>query len=122
MGKSLRDMIEDSNDPMFPIDDREFVLYLQDHKENILAQCTRQTLTPNEMAKYENRPRYFLYKNRLPPGAYWILCWLNDMSGPAEFKNKSVLLIPNFRQLEDLYMQYRTVSTGYKNMLEELES
>ena len=122
MAIMLRDMMEASEDPMFPISDREYVLYLQDNKENILAQCTRRTLTPNEMAKYEYRPRYFLYKNRLPPGAYWILCWLNDMAGPAEFKDKSVLLIPNFAQLEDIYSQYRTTSAGYKNILDELKS
>lgn len=115
----LREMLERATDKMFDPTDREYVLYLKDHKTALLEQCTTKYLTPDQMAKYEHRPRYFLYENQYPQSADWILCWLNDLSGPEEFKNLKSVKVPNFSQLEDLYSTYRTLRTRMSIMDEQ---
>lgn len=120
--KDLREMIERDQDLMFDVTDREYVLFLEDHKQIILDRCEKKPLTPDDMAQYEYRPRYFLYKNKLPPAAAWLLCMLNDMSGPEEFTGRKVILVPDFSQLESLFSVYRTISQKYAKAQKELTS
>lgn len=120
-GSDLTEIISKINDDSyFTNTDKEYILYLQDHKKDLLAGCTTQTLTADEEAKYRYRPRYFLYANRHPVNGDWIFLWLNDLKGKMDFKNKRQVHIPNWSQIERLYTDYRTLSARRKKMLEAL--
>ena len=113
MGTVLNDMLSDPYLDVFNLDDYEFRLFIQDHREQILAKCTTVVLTPNDQAKYKYRPRYYLYTNEYPPAADWVLLWINDFTGPMEFVKISKLKIPNWSMFEDLYELYRTIKSNH---------
>lgn len=115
-GAQLTEMVNRRVTEMYDITDHEYRLFLQDKKQELLDSCTKVTLTPDEMALYEYRPRYFLYSKKYPPEGYWILLWLNDMRGTMDFHHTSTILVPNWKLMNGYYESYRTIKAGINRM------
>jgi hypothetical protein len=111
MSETIRSILNQQIDKMFSIEDLEYRLFLQDHKKELIDTAETVILSPNEMNQYKFRPWYFLLAKKHPPAAYWILLWLNNLTGPMEFVRLSTIYVPNFSVLEQLYTLYRTLSS-----------
>lgn len=114
MADTLRTLLAAQSDSMFPVEDLEYRLYLQDHKAEIIRQSQLVFIDANQMAKYKYRPRFFLYDKGFPPASDWLFLWLNDMTGPMCFKDLQSVYIPNYSYIEQLFSVYRTLASTMK--------
>lgn len=119
---AIRDMLKDTVDPLFNMEDLEFRLYLQDSYHDLINNCTITYLNADDQAEFQYRPRYFLYSKGHPVGGDWVFLWLNGFTGPMDFVNVNKVYIPNWKQLEQMYQRYRTLRTRYKKAKEILMS
>lgn len=109
---TLLEMYRANYDEVYDRDDLEYRLYIQDHKPQILQYSSPMVLDANQQARYRYRPRWFLYENRFPELGDWVLLFLNDMTGPMEFRDIRTVIIPSWNYIETfLYPQYRTLSS-----------
>ena len=92
------------NDPS-----REFQLYLEDHRNIILATSTKRWLTYDETELYNYRPVEFLISISYPVSGTWYVLWLNQIKSYMDFKDIEYLYIPNHKFISStLYERFRS--------------
>lgn len=88
---------------------REFQLFLEDHRELILATSTKRWLTYNETELYNYRPVEFLLEIGYPISGMWYVLWLNQIKSIMDFKNMEYIYIPNYNFISGtLYNNFRS--------------
>lgn len=104
---SMLQMLESSIDELSDTN-KEWMLFVQDHRRFILQNAKTTELTMDEMFTYEYRPEDFLKDRNLPLSMLWIFLWINQLSNAMQFPTIKNIIIPDVSHLYDLRNEYRT--------------
>ena len=86
--------------------DPEWLLFIKDHRKQILEESTVVYLTGSQMGRYEYHLRWFLEDNKINTDLIWIILELNNVKMETEFVNIDKLYIPDRSMLINLRKQY----------------
>ena len=87
--------------------EREFILFLKDHRSVILKESTIQTLDASDNQLYRYRPKDYLKSINYDVNFEWYVLWINQIKTIAEFNNIDYLYLPNINTISNLYTIYR---------------
>jgi len=104
---TMLQMLESSIDELADTN-KEWMLFVQDHRRFILENSEKTVLTADEMFTYEYRPEDFLKDRNLPLSMLWIFLWINQLSNSVQFPTIKNIIIPDVAYLYDLRNEYRT--------------
>ena len=112
---TLNDMIDKNRVLAFNCPDREFWLFMEDHRDFLLSTASKNYLTYDEQELYRYRPIEYLLTLAYSIHAARYILWLNQIKSIMEFDNIKYLYIPNEKIITDvLYMKYRSEKSGLK--------
>lgn len=86
--------------------DPEWLLFIKDHRQQILEDSTIVYLDGNTIGRYEYKLRWFLEDNKINTDLIWIILELNNVKMETEFVNLDKLYIPDRSMLIMLRKQY----------------
>lgn len=89
------------------ISDQKWVLYVRDHRQNLLKSAKLIYLNDDLRERYRYRLDMFLGDGLVFHQRYhWVVAEVNGLCGSIEFDNLPVLYVPSQEAIEDLYRQY----------------
>lgn len=97
--------------------DPEWILFIKDHRQQILEDSAIIYLTGSQMSRYEHKLRWFLQDNKISTDLIWIILELNNVKMETEFVNLDKLYIPDRSMLVTLRKKF----TQFKRILKETD-
>lgn len=86
--------------------DKEWLLFIEDHKFNIISTSTVYKLSPTTMSQYEYHIKLFMDDLHIDRDMLDIIMIINEMKQELDFVNLDHLYIPDRRTLVDLRRKY----------------
>lgn len=98
--------------------DKEWLLFLKDHKDQILLDSLVMIINDSKKTQYEYHLRWFLEDQGIRLDMLNVIMMLNNILQESDFVNIERLYIPNEQKLQELRTQYtqfkRSIATaGY---------
>lgn len=111
----LNEMLDENRVLAYNNPNREFQLFLEDHRNMVLATCQKRWLTYDETELYNYRPVEFLRDNGYPASGTWYVLWLNQIKSFMDFKDIEYIYLPDSKFISsDLYDRFRSMATLLK--------
>ena len=98
------------------VNDPGWILFVKDHRDELLQHSTKETYGPGDLYRYRYRPASFIASKNLPVSSEWILLWLNNMKSRLEFINIQELNIPDVTYLMELHTKYEQLIVSEKEL------
>lgn len=92
--------------------DPQWILFVKDHREELLNHCKKETYKPGDLYRYRYRPASFVVSKNLPLSSEWILLWLNNIKSRVDFTDISELYIPDVHYLISLHTKYEQLTVS----------
>lgn len=107
----LNNMLNDNRVMAFNDPSREFQLFLEDHRNIILAKSKKVYLNYDEKELYNYRPVEYLLRLGYPISGTWYVLWLNQIKSVMDFKDIDYLYIPDSNYISNiLYSKFRNMN------------
>ena len=104
----LSQMITDAIQNMYNPKDREYVLFLKDHKDDIMQHSEVKDITISEQYTYKYRLRKYLRSIRYPEEFDWYVLWINGWDTTMDFIDEKSIILPKSDYITTLRSLYRS--------------
>lgn len=88
--------------------DPEWVLFIEDHRRFLVQESDLVILSSDEVNIYDYRPEDFLRDRSYPASVLWIFLWINQISSPEKYVDKSKVYLPSLTQIQNLRYEYES--------------
>ena len=113
--ENLNEMIDKNRVMAWNNPSREFELYMEDHRDLILANSEKKYLSIDEMELYRYRPIEYLLSLGYYISAVRYVLWLNQIKSNIEFKDIKYLYLPSESLITNiLYPRFRSEASNLK--------
>lgn len=112
MPLELTKRIQDRRTPYYS-QDVEWVLFVKDHRSEILKNSAQYFITYNDQNTYKYRLYSYLVETNINVELLWIILWLNQLDTEMDFVNVDSLFIPSDKYIGELYQQYRSCKSKF---------
>ena len=108
--------ILDKRKGKYELEDKDWKLFIEDHKNNILRSSKVVIINYNDRNRYIYRLSEYLESKNYDRSLTWIVLYLNQMYGEQDFHDKEKLILPDLNYLNTLHSQFQILKKKYKDI------
>ena len=96
--------------------DEEWVLFCQDHRQEIIARAAHLTIHENNKFRYKYRLHDYLIQLDQNPDLKWLIFYINDLDTTMDFTSSiETLLIPSLSHIAELRTTFKSARATFNS-------